>query len=75
MDLSAIYTMSRLNTGVDSTNMPDATLLTITNVTYRDLINIITSQVSEDFFYDEFTTSTVIGQTEYTLPVRTSTNK
>lgn len=73
MDLAEIYTMSRLNTGVDSTNMPDATLLTITNVTYRDLINIITSEVSEDFFYDEWTTSTVAGQTEYTFPVRSST--
>lgn len=72
MDLSAIYTMTRLNTGVDSSNMPDNTLLTITNVTYRDLINSITSQVSENFFYQEWTSSTVIGQTEYTFPVRTT---
>lgn len=64
--------MSRLNTGTDSTNMPDATLLTITNVTYRDLINIITTEVNEDFFYQEWTGLTVIGQTEYTFPVRTS---
>lgn len=73
MDLAAIYTMSRLNTGTDATNMPDATLLTITNVTYRDLINTITSQVSEDFFYQEWTISTVANQTEYTFPVRSST--
>lgn len=62
--------MSRLNTGVNSTNIPDATLLTITNVTYRDIINVITSSVSENFFYDELTCPTVIGQTEYTFPVR-----
>lgn len=73
MDLSAIDTMSRLNTGTDTNNMPSATLLTITNATYRDLINIITSEVSEDFFYDEWTTTTVIGQSEYTFPVRSST--
>jgi hypothetical protein len=52
--------------------MSDATLLSITNVTYRDLINKITSKVDEDFFYQEWTAETVIGQSEYTFPVRTS---
>lgn len=64
--------MSRMNTGTDSVNLTDANLLTITNVTYRDLINVITSKVSEDFFYDEWTSTTVIGQSEYTFPVRTA---
>jgi hypothetical protein len=73
MDLAAVYTMSRLNTWTDANNLLDATLLTITNVTYRDLINIITSKVSEDFFYEEWTGTTVIWQTEYTFPVRSST--
>lgn len=72
MDLAAIYTMSRLNTGTTSTNLPDATLLTITNVTYRDLINTIVSRVNEDFFYDEWTADTVANQREYTFPVRTA---
>jgi hypothetical protein len=52
--------------------MPDATLLTITNVTYRDLINIIVSEVNEDFFYDEWTTTLTANQREYTFPVRTA---
>lgn len=72
MNLAEVYTMSRLNTGTNDQNMPDATLLTITNVTYRDLINIITSEVNEDFFYDEWTTSFVADQREYTFPVRTA---
>lgn len=72
MDLSDIYTLSRLNTSTNSTNLPDATLLTITNVTYRDLINIITSRVNEDFFYEEWTWDLADWQREYTLPVRTS---
>lgn len=72
MTLAEIYAMSRMNTGTDSVNLTDANLLTITNVTYRDLINIITSKVSEDFFYEEWTSTTVIGQSEYTLPVRTA---
>lgn len=72
MTLAEIYAMSRMNTGTDSVNLTDANLLTITNVTYRDLINIITSKVSEDFFYDEWTSTTVIGQSEYTFPVRTA---
>lgn len=75
MDLSSINTMSRLNTGTTSTNLSDAVLLTLTNVTYRELINIITSRVNEDFFYDEWTTSTVATQREYTFPIRdASTN-
>lgn len=73
MNLAEIYTMSRLNTGVTSTNMPDATLLTLTNVTYRDLINTIVSRVNEDFFYNELLTSSVAGQSEYTFPIRDAT--
>ena len=72
MTLAEIYTMSRLNTGTTSTNLIDATLLTLTNVTYRELINIITSRVNEDFFYDEWTFDTVANQREYTFPVRTA---
>ena len=72
MDLAAIYTMSRLNTGTTSTNLVDATLLTLTNVTYRDLINTIVSRVNEDFFYNEWTTDTIANQREYTFPVRTA---
>jgi hypothetical protein len=72
MNLSEIFTLSRLNTGTDTSNMSDATLLSISNITYRDLINKITSKVDEDFFYQEWTAPTVIGQSEYTFPVRTS---
>ena len=64
--------MSRLNTGTTTVNLPEPTLLTLTNVTYRELINIITSKVNEDFFYDEWVTSTVANQREYTFPIRTS---
>jgi len=72
MNQSEVFSMSRLNTGTDSSNLPDATLLTITNVTYRDLINTITSEVNADFFYQEWTGSTVVWQEEYTFPIRTS---
>lgn len=65
--------MSRLNTGTTSTNIPDATLLTLTNVTYRELINVITSKVNEDFFYQEWLADTVANQREYTFPVRDAT--
>ena len=64
--------MSRLNTGTNDSNMPDATLLTITNVTYRDLINVITSEVNEDFFYQEWIDDLVAWQREYTFPTRTT---
>lgn len=75
MDLLAVNTMSRLNTGTTIVNMPDATLLTIDNVTYRELINVIVTKVNEDFFYDEWVWSTVLGQREYTFPIRdASTN-
>lgn len=70
MDLSEIYAMSRLNTGTTEWNLTSPNLLTLTNVTYRELINIITSRVSEDFFYDELTFDTVANQREYTFPTR-----
>lgn len=72
MNQAEIFTLSRLNTSTNSTNLPDDTLLSITNITYRDLINKIVSRVNEDFFYDEWTANFVLGQREYTLPVRTS---
>jgi len=52
--------------------MPDATLLTITNVTYRDLINTIVSRVNEDFFYNELLADSVANQREYNFPTRTT---
>lgn len=64
--------MSRLNTGTNDNNVPDATLLTITNVTYRDLINVITSEVNEDFFYQEWVDDLVAWQREYVFPTRTT---
>lgn len=64
--------MSWLNTSTNNANLPEATLLTITNVTYRDLINIIVSEVNEDFFYDEWTTELTANQREYSFPVRTA---
>lgn len=72
MTLDEIFSMSWLNTSTNSSNMPEATLLTITNVTYRDLINVIVSEVNEDFFYDEWTTELTANQREYTFPVRTA---
>ena len=64
--------MSRLNTGTTTVNLTEPVLLTLTNVTYRELINIITSKVNEDFFYDELQFNTVAGQREYAMPVRTT---
>jgi hypothetical protein len=40
--------------------MANSVLLTLTNVTYRELINVIVSKVNEDFFYDEWLADTVL---------------
>jgi len=72
MNQTEIFKLSRLNTSTDTVNMPDDTLLSITNITYRKMINAIT-RIKQDFFYQEWTFDTVAGQSEYTFPVRSST--
>ncbi len=73
MNVQSIYSLARTLSGTDSTNMPDATLLPILQISYHDLENTIVTQVNEDFFYDEWVTDTVIDQREYTFPVKSGT--
>lgn len=69
MNSQAIYAFARNLTGTDSSNMPDATLLTYLNIAYHDLEKVIVSEVNEDFFYTEWTADLVNGQRLYSIPV------
>ena len=73
MDVSTIYELAKTYTSTDSIQMPDTRLVLFANIIYHDLEKEITSRINEDFFYDEWTTPTVIGQNEYTLPVKSWT--
>jgi len=55
---------------VTESQLSDANGIVFMNKIYREVINTIKSKVKEDFFYDYWTTSTVIWQEEYTLPIR-----
>lgn len=69
MNVQAIYTLARqLAWNVDSTEIPDATLLPHLNARYHQIENGIVADINEDFFYDEFLADTVQDQREYTLP-------
>jgi len=43
------------------------------NIAYHDLENAIVDRVGEDYFWDIFTTDTVVDQNEYTHPVNSAT--
>lgn len=68
MDVSAIYSLERLLTTTDSSQMPDSTLKIFTNLAYHELENIITTRINEDFFYDEWTWNIIANQREYEIP-------
>lgn len=72
MNVATIYTSTRDATHTDASQFPDATLLGYLNKIYRRIINLIRSKVKEWFFYQEWTTDTVIWQAEFTMQGRTA---
>lgn len=68
MNVQQIIDRARRLAYVDSTQYINATALEDFNIVYHDIENEIVS-LQEDFFWDIFKTdTTVINQTEYTLP-------
>jgi len=54
---------------VDEHQYDDTTAVEDFNIVYHDIENTIVTEVWEDFFYDILTVdTTVVGQSEYTLP-------
>lgn len=72
MDAAAIYAQARTLGGTDSSGLTDDLAQTYMRIIVRSLYNTIKSRVGEGYFYDEWTSSLVANQREYSLPKRTS---
>jgi len=59
---------------VDEYQYPNAAALSDANFYYHDLENAITTEVSEDFFWNFFDSDTVVGQSEYSFPTEVTGN-
>ena len=73
MTVSNIIDLARALTHTTSTQITDTQALTYLNIAYHDIENSITTEVTEDFFWDTFTTDLVSDQNEYILPVASAT--
>jgi hypothetical protein len=49
------------------------TYLQYLNLSYQKIVNTITEEIPDKYFYEYFKTNTVADQSEYTLPLATST--
>jgi len=63
-----IIAKALLDTHTDSVNYDPETLgLEALNIVNNEINNQIVSSVKEDYFWDEFTMDSVIGQAEYNI--------
>jgi len=68
-----VITLARTLTHTDSEQVTDSDALLYANIVYHNIANAV-MEIDEDYFWDIFTTSPVIGQNEYTFAVATSTS-
>lgn len=73
MNVSNIFTNTRLKTWYGTNQISDANALILLNEVYRDLINLIKTRVNEWFFYYKWTDDTSITDNRYSLNRRTAT--
>lgn len=67
--------MVRNQTGVSSTNIADSVVIDYLNIAYHKIENEIVDKVDEDYFWDIFTTDTVLSQNEYPLQTSDATTQ
>lgn len=73
MDVNSIITLSRTLTHTDINQISDTQALEYLNIIYKKMSSAIIMKIDEDYFWDEFITSTVANQSEYVLPIASST--
>ena len=73
MQVNDIIALARTLTQTTTTQVGATQWLQFLNIVYRGLANRIVAEVDEGFFWDTFTTDTVVDQNEYPLPIPTST--
>lgn len=73
MTVTQIISDFRLDNYIDWVQLTDVQALMLLNRAYRDVLSDIRTKVNEDYFYNEWKTSTVVNQREYYLQKRTDT--
>lgn len=69
MNVSGIITLARTLTNTNSTQISDAQALEYLNIVYKDMQWRLISEVDDQYFWDCFTTDTVVDQNEYIMPI------
>jgi len=67
MDVSNIIALARTLTHTNDQQVGDTQALEYLNIIYNKIANRIITQIDEDYFWDEFLTTPVIDQNEYTF--------
>lgn len=75
MNIQEIIKRVRDRTQITNTAYPDDKMLNIIEDASMLVRTEIINRVGESFLYDIFTTDTVVGQREYSLSVRSNTEK
>lgn len=73
MDVSDIIALARTLTHTDTDQVSPTDGLTYANIVYKKIASEITQRIDEDYFWDLFTTDTVLNQSEYVLPIADAT--
>jgi hypothetical protein len=68
MTVNELIQLSHTFAGTTSSQISDVLMLQFVNLAYHHAEERIRNEINEDYFYDYFTTSTVVGQNEYVLP-------
>jgi len=73
MDVNSVIELSRDITHTDDIQITDTKALRYLNIVYHTIANRIIEDINEDYFWDVFTTDTILNQNEYTFNEATAT--
>ena len=73
MTVQEIIDLARTLTHTNSNQVPNDTAIKYLNIVYFKFANRIITEIDEDYFWETFTTDTVVDQSEYVLPIASST--
>ena len=68
MTVNEIIALAHTFAGTTSSQISDTLMLQFVNLAYHHAEERIRNEINEDYFYDYFTTSTIVDQNEYVLP-------
>lgn len=65
MDVNSLVALTQTLSGVTSSQVSDALTLSFANLAYHEIEELIRNDIDEDYFYDYFTSNTIVNQSEY----------